>query len=134
MAAEEADVGDILAAVRDGELLLIAADGEEGHDLVVRTFGVELHLRVLVGDAERLDGRLPDIAGLACKRHVLAERFRPQLRVPVGNGAQVIGVRHENADVLAVVHRNVLERCRKERGVLLEVRRLAQLVHIGSAL
>ena len=134
MPAEEADVGDILAAVGDGVLLLIAADGEEGHDLVVRAFGVELHLRVLVGDAERLDGRLADVAGRAGKRHVLAERLRPELRVPVGDGAQVIGVRHEDADVLAVVHRNVLERCAEERGVLLEVGRLAQLVHVGSAL
>ena len=61
--AEEVDVGELFTARGDLDLFAIFLNRDEGDDLVVGTFGVELDLAVLIGDAERLDGGLTLVAG-----------------------------------------------------------------------
>ena len=83
VSAKERHVGDIFTAVGDRHFTAVFFQGQEGYDFVVRTFGVQLNLGVLVGNAKRFNGSLPNVAGLSVQRDVFAKAFRPKLTVPV---------------------------------------------------
>ena len=131
--AEEGHVGDIFTAVRNGHDLAVIFHGKEGDDLVEGALGIKLHLRVLVGHAQRFDGRLPHVAGLAVEGDVFAQALRPELAVPVGHEFEAVGIRHHNADVFAALHRHDLQNGAGERGVFGDGRLTANAVHIRGA-
>ena len=133
VAAQECHVGNVLTAVRDGHFTSIFFKGKEGDYLIVRAFRIKLHLRVLVGDAERFYGRLTDVAGLTVKSDVFAEGFRPKLTVPIGKEFQVIRVGHHNADVFALFHRRYLQYSRHQRRVFAHSGFVANAVHVRRA-
>ena len=133
MSAKERHVGNVFTAMGNGHFASVFFQRKEGDHLIERPFGVELYLRVLVGCAERLDGRLTDVAGSSVERHVLAERFCPKLAVPVGKEFQVIRVGHHNPDVLALRHCGDLQRRASQSRVLTNGRLVADFVHIRRA-
>ena len=115
--------------MRDGRYGAEVFDLQEGDGLVERALGVELQLAVLIGYAQRLDRRGADVAGLAVQRHVLAQRLRPQLRVPVGNQLQAVGIRHHDGNVHALLHTQIHQTRLVQRGVLGHIAATTALVH-----
>ena len=76
MTAKEIDRGNILASVRDRHIGSIFVHADKRDNLVERSLGIELNLTVLVGNAQSLDGSLPDvyfiplqIDGFSIRRH-----------------------------------------------------------------
>lgn len=98
--------------------------------LVVGAFGVQLHLRVLIGDAQRFDGGLTDVAGGAVETDVFAEGFRPELAVPVGEVFEIVRIGHHDADIFALFHRRHLQHRAHEGGVFRGVGIAAEIVHV----
>ena len=85
---------------------------------------------MLVGDAQRFDGSLSDVAGGAVQRHIFAERFRPKLAIPIGEIFEVIRIGHHDAHVFALFHGGHLQNRAHEGGVLCRGRITADVVHI----
>ena len=133
LAAEEGDGGHVVAAVRNGRGGAEVLHAQEGDDLVERAFRIELQLGVLVGDAQRLDGRLADVAGLAVQRQVLAEALGPQLGVPVADELEGVGVGHHHGHVHALAHGSDHQAGLEQRRVLPRIVRSAALVHGARA-
>ena len=133
MSAKESNVGDIFATVGDRHFASVLLQGKKGNDFIVRTFGVKLYLRVLVGNAKRFNGRLTYITGLAVKRFVFAKAFRPKLAISVCKVFQVVRIGHHNADIHTTAHTFKLQHGAHKRGVFIHRRRFAQMIHIRCA-
>ena len=121
MTAKEVDVGELLAACRDFDLFAVVLDRDEGDDLVVGAFGIELDLAVLIGYAESLDRGLTLVAGGAVEVLVLAEGLRPQLAIPIRHVLEPVRIGHHDADVFAALHREILEHRSHQRRVTARV-------------
>ena len=108
MPAEEADVRNIVATVRYGHFATVLSNGNKCDKLIVRSFDVELNLRVLVGYAQRFYGGGSRVDDVAVVVHRFAEAFRPKLAIPVGNEFQIIRIGHKHVNIFALLHSYVL--------------------------
>jgi len=72
VSAKEGDVGNIKVAVADHGFTAVFIHREEGEHLIKRAFGIELHLRVLVGDSQALDRSLTRVDNRAVPIDLLA--------------------------------------------------------------
>ena len=133
-AAQESDVLELLAALRDLRLAAEILDLDEGDDLVKRSLVVELELAVLVGDAQRLGRGLSGVAGRAVAADVLAQGLGPELAEPVGHVLEGIRIGQHDLHVAAhLLAGDVLEHGLQQRRILHHVVRLAARVHRSRA-
>ena len=100
------------------QLLAEALDLQERDDLVVGAFAIELHLRMLIGGAQRLDRRLAGEDVLLLQPVLLAEALGPKLAEPVGQRIQRRAVGHHHAHRLALLVRAVVDRRDHGGGIL----------------
>ena len=134
VAAEIADLLDVLVRGRDVERLSVIVDAEKEHDLVARSLEVELQVRVLIRAAARTHGRLPVLDHAAVAVHRLAEALAPQLAEPVARRSQPLRVAHEHDDVDAGAGERPQRPRQRERRVREgRLRGAHALVHHGGA-
>ena len=127
-------IGKLFAAVGDHYFILELAHLQEGNRFVIRPFGVELQLAVLVGHAQRLGGGLSAVNGHSLAGHVLAKALRPQLAEPVRHILEAVRVRHYNLYVFVpFFHSQILQHGIQQGGILPEVVGFTTFVHRGCA-
>ena len=105
----------------------------EGYYLIEGAFGIELHLRMLVCDAERLNGGLAGMGGAAVSVYSLAKGLCPELCEPVSHILKRIGIGHHDVYVAALFNCLHLQCSHHVGGIMPYVVRAAQLIHIGGA-
>ena len=80
--------------MRNGHFTAVVGYGNKGDDLVVRTFDIELNLRMLVGNSERFNGRCACVDFVAVVVLRLSYRFCPKLAIPIRHKLQIVRIRH----------------------------------------
>ena len=133
VSAKEVYVGNILATLAYNHLVAILINRKESNYFIVRTFGVELYLTVLIGNAERFYGGLSRVYDIAAIIDFLTERFRPDLTIPVGKIFKPVGIRHHNRNVFALLHSDILRYGGNQSGVFIKLFTHTQLIHIRRA-
>ena len=133
VSAKEINVGNIFAPLGNDHFFSVFAYGKERNDFIVRTFRVKLNLTVLIGYAECFYGGLSRIYPIARIIDFFAERFRPDLAIPVGEIFKSVRIRHHNGNVLASLHRDVLQNGVHKRGVFVQIFIHRNSVHISRA-
>ena len=132
MTFQEVASGNVFV-VGDNFGCAIVVHADEGDDLVERTFGVQLNLAVLIGNAQRFCGGLTCVYGFAVEIDCFTKRFRPDLAIEVCHIFKTVGIGHQNADVLAALHLFVLHERAEKSGVLSHVFDSRSLAHFGCA-
>ena len=120
--------------IRNREIIFPLIDFHELHDLVELAFLVLLRLRMHIRRADS-HARRTAIADLfAFLIELLAEGLCQELYIPLGDGFQVVSIRHHDLYITSVLLGCRELQCGIEHGrVLPEVILLALLVHILSA-
>src|SRR4029453_6973551 len=113
VAAETANLLDVLVRGGDVERLAVVLDAQEDHHLVARPLQVELEVRVLVRASAPPPGGLPALDPASLAVAGLAETLPPELAEPVADRGQPLGVAHEDDDALAVGARQRPQRARQ---------------------
>ena len=83
MARQEGDILNLREGVRNHHVAPIVIYADDGDDLIIGAFHVELNLGMLIGNAQSFDGGLPYVDSLAVAVFT-AQGLRPQLRIPIG--------------------------------------------------
>ena len=118
--------------VWDRDVVRPFVDADELHDLVQSALLMLLRLRVHIRRADGDDGRASVANFLSILVELLAEGFGEELDVPLGDGFQIVAVRHHDLDVAPVLLRGgELERGVEHRRVLPEVVILTRGIHIA---